>query len=103
MQPMSWQGAVMPIKTVAVVAVPGVQPFELGVAWEGFGIDRSDEGIPSYDTSLVAMTRTVKTGAGWSISTPHGLDHAATADLVIVPAYTGPRGTDLASTKGIEP
>ena len=29
----------MPIQSVAVVAIPGVQPFELGVAWEGFGID----------------------------------------------------------------
>ncbi|MDX6212909.1 MAG: hypothetical protein QOF82_1996, partial [Frankiales bacterium] len=27
-----------PIRKVAVVAVPGVQPFELGIAWEGFGI-----------------------------------------------------------------
>ena len=47
----------MPIQTVAVVAVPGVQPFELGVAWEGFGVDRTDDGIPSYDTRWVAMTR----------------------------------------------
>ncbi|BEP12296.1 helix-turn-helix domain-containing protein [Acidothermaceae bacterium B102] len=92
----------MPIQSVAVIAVPGVQPFELGVAWEGFGIDRRDDGIPSYDTSLVAMTPTVTTGAGWSISTPHGLDHAADADLVIVPAYQRPRGEGLA-LQGIEP
>ena len=32
------------------------------------------------------MTPTVTTGAGWTISTPHGLDHAADADLVIIPA-----------------
>ena len=92
----------MPIESVAVVAVPGVQPFELGVAWEGFGIDRTDDGIPSYDTSLVAMTRTVRTGAGWSISTEYGLDHAATADLVVIPAYYRPRGEGQA-VKGIEP
>src|SRR5436305_3961366 len=90
MQPMSWQGAVMPIKTVAVVAVPRVQPFELGVAWEGFGVDRTDDGIPSYETSLVAMTRTVRTGAGWTISTEYGLDRAADADLVVIPAYYRP-------------
>src|SRR3954464_3515156 len=92
----------MRIEKVAVVAVPGVQPFELGVAWEGFGIDRTDDGIPSYDTSLVAMTRTVRTGAGWSISTEHGLDHAADADLVIIPAYNRPRGEGLGA-QGIEP
>lgn len=76
----------MPIQRVAVVAVPGVQPFELGVAWEGFGIDRSDDGVPNYETSLVSMTANVRTSAGWTISTPHRLDHAADADLVIIPA-----------------
>jgi transcriptional regulator GlxA family with amidase domain len=75
------------VKKVAVVAVPGVQPFELGAAWEGFGVDRSDDGIPPYDCSLVSITPTVRTGAGWDISTPYRLDHAADADLVIIPAY----------------
>jgi transcriptional regulator GlxA family with amidase domain len=78
-----------PIHKVAVVAVPGVQPFELGVAWEGFGIDRTDDGIPGYETSLVSMTPKVTTGAGWSISTPYRLDQAADADLVIIPAFVG--------------
>ena len=77
----------MAIRSVAVVAVPGVQPFELGVAFEGFGIDRSDDGVPPYECSLVSMTPKVTTGAGWTISTPHRLDHAADADLVIIPAY----------------
>ncbi|HEX3707070.1 MAG TPA: DJ-1/PfpI family protein, partial [Mycobacteriales bacterium] len=80
----------MTIKRVAIVALPGVLPFELGAAWEGFGIDRSDDGIPPYDTSLVSMTPTVRTGAGWTISTPYRLDHAADADLVIIPAYDKP-------------
>ena len=31
-----------PIRSVAIIALPGVQPFELGVAWEGFGIDRTE-------------------------------------------------------------
>jgi transcriptional regulator GlxA family with amidase domain len=78
----------MPIKSVAIVAVPGVQPFELGVAWEGFGIDRRDDGIPFYDCSVVSMTETVETAGGYSIATPHRLDYASTADLVIVPAST---------------
>jgi transcriptional regulator GlxA family with amidase domain len=77
----------MPIHKVAILAVPGVQPFELGIAWEGFGLDRTDDGIPNYDCSLVAETGTVTTSAGWTISTPYLFDHAADADLVIVPAY----------------
>jgi transcriptional regulator GlxA family with amidase domain len=83
------------IQRVAVVAVPGVQPFELGVAWEGFGIDRSDDGIPNYDCSLVSMTPTVTTGAGWSITTEYRLDHAADADLVVLPAYNRAAGAGL--------
>jgi len=85
--PTSWHSGRMPIESVAVVAVPGVQPFELGIAWEGFGIDRSDEGLPNYDCSLVSLTPTVTTGPGWTINTPHRLDHAADADLVIIPAF----------------
>jgi transcriptional regulator GlxA family with amidase domain len=77
----------VPIQRVAVVAVPGVQPFELGIAWEGFGVDRADDGIPGYDCVLVSVTPQVVTGAGWTISTPHRLDAAADADLVVIPAY----------------
>ena len=58
----------VPIRKVAVVAVPGVHPFELGIAFEGFGIDRTEEGIPSYDCSLVSETGQVLTSAGWTIS-----------------------------------
>jgi AraC family transcriptional regulator, transcriptional activator FtrA len=76
----------MPIRSVAIVALPGVQPFELGVAWEGFGIDRRDEGVPRYDCSVVSMTRSVPTAGGYSITTKHRLDHAGDADLVIIPA-----------------
>jgi transcriptional regulator GlxA family with amidase domain len=80
----------MPIHNIAVVAAPGVEPFELGVAFEGFGIDRSDDGVPGYDCALVSMTADVPTAAGWSLSTPHRLDRAAEADLVIVPACDRP-------------
>jgi transcriptional regulator GlxA family with amidase domain len=77
----------VPIERVAIVAVPGVQPFELGAAWEGFGVDRSDQAIPNYETSVVSMTPTVQTAGGWGITTKYRLDHAADADLVVVPAY----------------
>lgn len=75
------------IERVAIVVLPGVTPFELGAAWEGFGVDRSDDGIPVYSTSLVSVTEQVTTSGGWSISVPHRLDWAADADLVIVPPY----------------
>jgi transcriptional regulator GlxA family with amidase domain len=85
-----WQGGVVtdhkPIRSVAIVAMPGVQPFELGVAWEGFGIDRTDDGVPSYDCVVVSERRSVPTAAGYRLDVDHRLDRAGAADLVIVPA-----------------
>ena len=46
---------------------PLFQPFELGVAWEGFGIDRSDDGVPGYDCVVVSERRNVPTSAGFSM------------------------------------
>ncbi|HEY7010240.1 MAG TPA: helix-turn-helix domain-containing protein [Jatrophihabitantaceae bacterium] len=76
----------MPITSVAIIAMPGVQPFELGVAWEGFGIDRSDEGVPRYDCVVVSEKRSVPTAGGYAMTVPHRLSRAEGADLVIVPA-----------------
>jgi transcriptional regulator GlxA family with amidase domain len=74
------------LKNVVAVLLNGVQPFELGVAWEGFGIDRSDEGLPTYDCAVVSTKASVRTAAGFTLTTPHRLDRAAAADLVVVPA-----------------
>lgn len=79
----------MTIRRVAIVAVPGVAPFELGIAWEGFGVDRSEEGVPTQVCQLVSATPQVVTSGGWTISTPHRLEAADDADLVVVPAYDG--------------
>jgi transcriptional regulator GlxA family with amidase domain len=85
-----WQaGRVLPLRpihSVAIVAMPGVQPFELGVAWEGFGIDRTDDGVPAYDCVVVSEARSVPTAAGYSLTIDDRLDRAREADLVIVPA-----------------
>jgi transcriptional regulator GlxA family with amidase domain len=81
-----WQARDVPITDVAILALPQVQPFELGVAWEGFGVDRRDDGVPAYDCDIVSETGTVPTSAGVVLMTEHGLDRAERADLVIVPA-----------------
>lgn len=78
---------IVPIHDVAVIALPGVQPFELGVVSEGFGLDRTVEGGPSYDFAVVSPgARPVRTSNGWSLAADHGLDRAERADLVIIPA-----------------
>jgi transcriptional regulator GlxA family with amidase domain len=76
------------LKNVAVVLLDGVHPFELGVVCEVFGIDRSDEGLPGYDFAVVsAEGPTLRTHvAGFTVSTPFGLERLEEADLIAVPA-----------------
>lgn len=77
------------LRNVVAVALPGVAPFELGVLCEVFGIDRSDQGLPSFDFDVVAVKPgRVPTSVGFSLDVSHGLGRAAAADLVAVPAYT---------------
>jgi transcriptional regulator GlxA family with amidase domain len=83
----------MPIKSVAIVAVPGAQPFELGVAWEGFGVDRTDEGVPGYDCVVVSEQPVVPTAGGYSMNVAHRLERARGADLVVIPAYADREAT----------
>ncbi|WP_282791282.1 helix-turn-helix domain-containing protein [Streptomyces sp. CC224B] len=75
------------LRNVAAVLLDGVHPFELGVVCEVFGLDRSDEGLPVYDFAAVsAEGPTLTTHAGFTVTTPHGLDRLDDADLVAVPA-----------------
>ncbi|MFD9467370.1 helix-turn-helix domain-containing protein [Streptomyces sp. NPDC060027] len=76
------------LNNVAAVLLDGVHPFELGVVCEVFGLDRSDEGLPVYEFAVVsAEGPTLGTHvAGFTVSTPYGLDRLEEADLVVVPA-----------------
>ncbi|MDQ2706856.1 MAG: AraC family transcriptional regulator, partial [Actinomycetota bacterium] len=84
------------IRRVAVLALPGVAPFELGVLCEVFGLDRRDDGIPGYEFTVCTVDgRAVPTALGFHI-TPHAdLAPLAEADLIGVPAR--PRGDVLPS------
>jgi transcriptional regulator GlxA family with amidase domain len=76
-----------PLRNVVAVVVPGSAPFELGVVCEVFGVDRSDMGVPRVDFDLVAeQPGPIPTSLGFEIVVTHGLDRAAQADLVVVPA-----------------
>ena len=76
------------LRDVVVLAPPGIAPFELGVVCEVFGIDRSDEGLPTYDFAVVGERahEPVPTSAGYQLVPAYGLERAASADLVAVPA-----------------
>ncbi|PFG44012.1 AraC family transcriptional regulator with amidase-like domain [Isoptericola jiangsuensis] len=83
------------IRKVAALVVPGVAPFELGIAYEVFGIDRSATGGPSFDFTLCTPEPgPVMTKGGFPVVVDAGLDAADDADVVIVVAY------DLLDTDG---
>ncbi|MCX4819276.1 helix-turn-helix domain-containing protein [Streptomyces sp. NBC_01142] len=74
------------LKNVAAVLLDGVHPFELGVVCEVFGLDRGDVGLPVYDFTAVSVDGpTLRTHAGFTISTPYGLEQLAQADLITIP------------------
>jgi transcriptional regulator GlxA family with amidase domain len=76
------------LKKVVLLALPGVAPFEFGVICEVFGIDRSATGGPSFDfTIATADPGPVRTSLGFTMTIADGLEAAADADLVAVPAH----------------
>jgi transcriptional regulator GlxA family with amidase domain len=75
------------IERVAVLALPGVAPFELGVLCEVFGLDRSDDGIPGYEFAVCTVDGgPVSTSIGFGIVPHADLSPLADADLIGVPA-----------------
>jgi len=76
------------LKKVVLLALPGVAPFEFGVICEVFGIDRSETGGPCFDfTVATADPGPVRTSLGFTMNIEAGLEVAAHADLVAVPAH----------------
>ncbi|QUQ65148.1 GlxA family transcriptional regulator [Kutzneria sp. CA-103260] len=78
------------LKSVAALVVDGVAPFEFGVVCEVFGIDRTDDGVPSFDFRVCAEHpgQPVRTGVGVQLTPDRPLDDLVSADLVAVPACT---------------
>lgn len=75
------------LKKVAVLAVPTMAPFEFGVLCEVFGIDRAEDGVPPIDFRVVtAEPGPIPFRHGLSVTVERGLEEAADADLVAVPA-----------------
>jgi transcriptional regulator GlxA family with amidase domain len=75
------------IRNVAAIVYDGVAPFELGVVCEAWGVDRSDDGLPTFDFAVCTpRPGAVATNTGFALQIAHGLDRAAEADLVVVPA-----------------
>jgi transcriptional regulator GlxA family with amidase domain len=79
------------LRKIAIVIDHWFGAFEFGIACEVFGIDRSAQGLPSFDFVVCSPdARPVRTRQGFSVLAEHRLDAAADVDLVIVPAVGAP-------------
>jgi transcriptional regulator GlxA family with amidase domain len=87
-QPNPWSAVrPFPLRSVAAVLDDGVSPFELAVACEVFGTDRSAMGVPRVDFAVCSPRSGVVVGeTGLGFAAPHRLDRLAAADLAVVPA-----------------
>jgi transcriptional regulator GlxA family with amidase domain len=80
------------INSVGVLALPGIEPFELGVLVEVFGSDRTQRtpAGPRFDFTVVTPEPgPLDTGLGFSMVVEDGLDAAADVDLLAIPMYPG--------------
>jgi AraC family transcriptional activator FtrA len=84
---------------VAAVIADGFTPFELGVGCEVFGLERPELGVPWYDFKVCAAEPSpLRSGIGFLLDTPYGLEDAATADTLLFPAW---RGADIPLPPGV--
>ncbi|PZF97896.1 GlxA family transcriptional regulator [Micromonospora deserti] len=76
------------LRSVAVLALDRVAPFELGVLAEVFGTDRTADGFPGYRFHVCSADGApVRTSSGFHL-TPHAdLGPVEDADLIAVPAH----------------
>jgi transcriptional regulator GlxA family with amidase domain len=74
------------LRNVAVVVLNDFRPFEFGTICEVFGIDRSDDGLPSYDFAVVAGEPPPLRAHDFTMQPSYGLDRLDRADLIALPA-----------------
>jgi AraC family transcriptional activator FtrA len=73
------------LRNVAVAVFAPAPTFELGVACEAFGLDRTGAGLPGYDFAVCAETVTpVRTTSGFHLLPSHDLRRLDAAELVLV-------------------
>lgn len=75
------------VDVVALLVGEHYAPFELGVVYEVFGIDRTGDGVPRFDFAVASVHERVHASyGGMDLLPEHRLDRVATADIVCIPA-----------------
>ena len=92
------------LRNVAVVVVNGFLPFEFGTICEVFGIDRADDGLPSYDFAVVAgEPPPLRAHNDFTIQPSAGLERLEEADLIALPAVGDERLSRCADPERRDP
>lgn len=82
----------LPVRRVALLVDDGVSLFELATAYEVFGVDRSDDGLPTFEFAICSpRPGPIRTEAGFAMTATHDLAPLAEADLIVVPAIDSDR------------
>ena len=86
------------LATIAALLLPPVTPFEFGTVCEVFGIDRTEQGVPSFDFRVCGPTagEALPSTVGARVIPDLGLDGLRGADLVVVSATPTRRYPDEA-------
>jgi transcriptional regulator GlxA family with amidase domain len=78
-------------RVVAAVVDEGALTFDLAIACEVFGLDRSDIVEPWYEFFVAAAgVSPLRTQTGFMIDTPYRLHDLARADTLVVPGWSDP-------------
>lgn len=79
------------MRTVGILVLPGSRVFDISVASEVWGIDRSDSGVPPFELRICSPAKVTQplTPIGLMPAT-HGLQGLAGCDLIIVPGNGTP-------------
>ncbi|MBC6448174.1 helix-turn-helix domain-containing protein [Actinokineospora xionganensis] len=81
------------MRTVSVLAYPGMSMFELGIVTEVFGLPRPELDVDWYRLTVCAEAHEVTVIGGARLHTDGGLDDLAAADTVIIPGVPDVRGS----------
>jgi transcriptional regulator GlxA family with amidase domain len=80
-----------PVQRIVALPFAPVHVFEMAVACEVYGMDRTDSGVPAFDFKVAsAEGDRMTTPQGFVIETPFGLEVLREADIVILSGW--PRG-----------
>jgi AraC family transcriptional regulator, transcriptional activator FtrA len=86
------------LHSVVAIVDHDFSAFELAIACEVFGVDRTPQGLPAFEFAISSVEPgSVRTTLGFELTASHGLERVDNADLVLVV----PCGTDYQPSEAL--